>query len=57
VRQIANQLPKIVGDRSQLMQVLVNLTTNAIEAMTPAGGLLTFVGLRQRGDRGPHGGG
>jgi len=37
-----DNLPRVAGDRSQLMQVLLNLTTNAIEAMAPTGGLLTL---------------
>jgi signal transduction histidine kinase len=41
--EVVDPLPKILGDRSQLMQVLVNLATNAIEAMAGTGGRL---GLR-----------
>src|SRR5438034_5052607 len=31
-------LPKVVGDRSSLMQVFVNLVTNAVQAMADTGG-------------------
>jgi nitrogen-specific signal transduction histidine kinase len=31
-------LPKVVGDRSALMQVFVNLVTNAVQAMVDIGG-------------------
>jgi signal transduction histidine kinase len=33
-------LPPVLGDRSQVMQILVNLATNAIEAMEETGGAL-----------------
>lgn len=35
-------LPAVLGDRSQLMQVFLNLATNAIEAMAGGGGALTL---------------
>jgi C4-dicarboxylate-specific signal transduction histidine kinase len=31
---LAQELPKIIGDRTQLQQVIVNLTVNAVQAMT-----------------------
>lgn len=40
-RLLDTDLPEIVGDRSQLHQVLVNLIVNAIQAM-PQGGRLTL---------------
>lgn len=45
-REVADGLPTIVADRSQLYQVLVNLVVNAIQAM-PDGGTLT---IRTRAD-------
>jgi two-component system NtrC family sensor kinase len=39
-RDLERGLPRIVGDASQLQQVLVNLVVNAIQAM-PGGGTLT----------------
>jgi len=39
---VPDTLPRIRGDRSQLTQVLVNLATNAIEAMGDTGGQLTL---------------
>lgn len=36
------ELPAVLGDRSQLMQVFLNLTTNAIEAMGGTGGRLAL---------------
>jgi signal transduction histidine kinase len=47
---IAPDLPPVLGDRSQLMQVLLNLATNAIEAMEETGGQLV---LRARVDDDP----
>ena len=41
VRLLAPGLPEIIADRSQIHQVLVNLITNAIQAM-PHGGILTI---------------
>lgn len=40
--EVGETLPQILGDRSQLMQVLINLATNAIEAMPATGGQLTL---------------
>ncbi len=41
VTDLAEQLPEILADRSQLMQVLTNLVVNAVQAM-PRGGRLTI---------------
>ena len=38
---LAANLPKIMADRVQLQQVLMNLMLNAIEAMKETGGVLT----------------
>ncbi len=49
-------LPLVVGDRSQLMQVLLNLATNALEAMAETGGQLTLSArLQADGARGQEG--
>ena len=42
---LARELPQIVGDRTQLQQVIVNLTMNAVQAMTqiaPAGRIISL---------------
>jgi signal transduction histidine kinase len=39
--KFATELPKIMADRVQLQQVLMNLMLNAIEAMGDAGGVVT----------------
>ena len=41
VQSLALALPKIIADRSQLLQVLTNLVVNAIQAM-PKGGLISI---------------
>jgi signal transduction histidine kinase len=38
VVQVPPRLPRVVGDRSALMQVFVNLATNAVQAMADTGG-------------------
>jgi PAS domain S-box-containing protein len=40
--ELADDLPKVAGDRVQLEQVLMNLMLNAIEAMQDANGKLTI---------------
>ena len=39
--ELADELPKIMTDRVQLQQVLMNLMVNGIEAMKDSGGELT----------------
>ncbi|HET7564969.1 MAG TPA: ATP-binding protein, partial [Gemmatimonadaceae bacterium] len=49
--ELASDLPSVTGDARQLQQVLLNLMTNAIQAMAPQGsGALTIV-TRADGDR------
>jgi C4-dicarboxylate-specific signal transduction histidine kinase len=36
--ELAPQLPQVVGDRTQLQQVIVNLAVNALQAMAPSSG-------------------
>lgn len=40
--EVSDNLPLVRGDRSQVLQVLMNLALNAIEAMSGAGGKLVF---------------
>ena len=44
VRHVPDSLPHVLADRSQVMQILLNLANNALEAMAPAGGMLTLAG-------------
>ena len=39
---VPNRVPEILGDRSQILQVLLNICTNAIQAMEGRGGKLTL---------------
>jgi signal transduction histidine kinase len=39
---LADELPKVSGIRAQLHQVLINLITNAIHSLPPAGGKVTM---------------
>jgi len=48
MRNLSEGLPEITADRSQLLQVLTNLTVNSIQAM-PAGGSLTITTTRDDG--------
>jgi PAS domain S-box-containing protein len=48
---LAADLPKIMADRVQLQQVLMNLMLNAIEAMKETGGVLTVKSQRDGDDR------
>ncbi len=47
--ELAVGLPSVMGDARQLQQVCLNLLTNAVQAMSPGGGVL-HVSTRQDGD-------
>jgi len=47
MKSLAPDLPKIIADRGQIHQVLVNLVVNAIQAM-PKGGRLTIRTIAER---------
>ncbi|HQU28204.1 MAG TPA: ATP-binding protein, partial [Nitrospirales bacterium] len=50
---LAHGLPKIFADRQQLKQVILNIFFNAVEAMAPAGGVLTVRTRRIASDIAP----
>ncbi|PYN47523.1 MAG: hypothetical protein DMD95_04495 [Candidatus Rokuibacteriota bacterium] len=52
--QVPPMLPQVVGDRSALMQVFVNLATNAVQAMVEtAGGQVTLKAYESDGSGSP----
>lgn len=51
IQQLEPNLPSIVGSRSQIQQVVINLCSNAIDAM-PKGGCLKVSTQSRRDDRG-----
>lgn len=46
-RELYDNLPEIVGERSQLLQVLTNLVVNSIQAMPHGGELIIKTGLEK----------
>ncbi|MBA2683505.1 MAG: PAS domain S-box protein [Gemmatimonadaceae bacterium] len=48
---LATDLPYVTADARQIQQVLLNLLTNASQAMTPSGGGQLRIETRQDGDR------
>ena len=50
---LAHGLPKIFADRQQLKQVILNVFFNAVEAMTPEGGILSVRTRRIASDIAP----
>jgi len=48
IRQVAPGLPAVLADRDQVLQVLLNLVQNALDAM-PAGGTLRLAVREERG--------
>jgi C4-dicarboxylate-specific signal transduction histidine kinase len=47
-RELTKALPKVLGDRVQLQQVLLNLIVNSIEAMTPVTARPRILGAQSR---------
>ena len=47
--ELAGELPRVMGDRIQLQQVILNLVMNAVEAMSAAGGGPKHLVIRTEG--------
>ena len=48
-RQVAPGLPPVLADRDQILQVLLNLVRNALDALAPGGGALSVAAARAPG--------